>query len=158
VTANADGSALDLLSATTGSDVSTPIAGAISALVWAPAGDVAAYVTSGGTLGLWTPGSAPVTVATGTHGAPVWSTDGQWLAALEPRSVLSVRVTASAPVRSARISTTGDSTSLAWAPDAHILAIGGSGGVTLVAADGSQQRAVDGQPTGSAALIWTVAK
>jgi hypothetical protein len=30
--------------------------------------------------------------------------------------------------------------------------------VTLVAADGSQQRAVDGQPTGSAALIWTVAK
>lgn len=156
--ANADGSALDLLSATTGSDVTTPIGGAISALVWAPAGDVAAYVTSSGTLGLWTPGSAPVTLATGTHGAPVWSADGQRLAALLPQSVMVVHVSSGTAAQVARVGGEAGATSLAWAPDAHNLAIGGPGGVTLVAADGSQQRSVDGQPTGSAALAWTVAK
>ena len=159
IASSAGTTTLDMISATApGSALSVSVGSPVSAIVWSPAGDVVAYVTTNGSLGLWTPGSAPVIVTRGVSGAPVWSADGKQLAIALPDGVLSVQVTDGESVHVARISDAGGSGALAWAPDARALAIATPSGVTVVNADGSHQRTVDAQPADSSALTWTVAK
>lgn len=149
---------LDMISATTGNDIGTPVDGVISAVSMAPVGDMAAFVTSDGALILWSSGKPAVTITMGAHGTPVWSADGMQLAVPISEGVVTLRVSNDVAVQVARVGGASGESTLAWAPDAHTLAIGGVGGVTLVAADGSQQRVVDGQPAGGAALAWTLAR
>lgn len=158
IVGGADGS-LTMISATTpGPALSTDAGSPLSAVVWSPAGDVVAYVTANGSLGFWTPGSAPVIVTHGVSGAPVWSADGKQVAVALPGGVLSMRVTNGAAAHVARISDADGSVSFVWAPDAHALAITTPSGVTLANADGSRERAVDTQAADTSALTWTVAK
>lgn len=158
VVAGADGSLTILSAITPGETLSVNAGSPLSAVVWSPAGDVAAYVTSSGSLGVWTPGGAPVVVTRGVSGAPIWSADGKQLAVALPGGVLSVQVTNGASVHVARISDVGGAVSFAWAPDAHALAIATPGGVTVANADGSHERAVDSHAADTSALTWTVAK
>ena len=158
VVAGADGSLSMISASTPGSALTANVGNPLSAAVWSPAGDVAAYVTASGDLGFWTPGSAPVIVAHGVSGAPSWSADGKQLAVALPEGVLSVHVENSASVRIARISDVGGAVSFTWAPDGHALAIAAPDGVAVANADGSHERSVDSQAADTSALTWTVAK
>lgn len=156
--AGANGSLAMISVSAPGAAISVSTGDAVRSVVWSPAGDVAAFVTSSGDLGIWTPGSAPKVFAHGVSGAPTWSIEGKLLAVSLPDGVLTVQVANGASVRVSRITSAGGSVALAWAPGGHTLAIEAPSGVTIVSADGSHERSVDSQPADSATVTWTLAK
>ena len=132
----------------------TPLAqiGTVTSLQWSPDGSTLA-VTSANTLWLVSPSGA---TKIGTHLGnvpPAWNADGSTLA-FQQNNAVEMYTLATGKTTAASSTGAGSVAGLLWSPDAHMLAIWGSTGITLVHSDGSP----DGTLSGALSDVpqWTV--
>lgn len=151
------GSSLAVLSVQDGSTLATITpATSVSAVAWSPDGMKAAFVMMNGALDLWTPNSAMSRVASGVVGAPVWSADGQWLAARQSNSgVVSMKLRGTSIANLYRLSAPSGAASLLWAPDGRSLIIATQSDMRIVARDGSQAKVVDTHAAPGSQIAWS---
>jgi Tol biopolymer transport system component len=136
--------------------VATLSSGSVDTVVWSPSGTAVAFITSSGQLGLWSPTHGVDLLASNVAGVPVWSQDGQRLAAQVGSAVVSISMAGDMPAVLAKLTTVAGTAALSWAPDGHSLAISTTTGVTVASVDG-MLRAVDHVQAESGMLVWTIA-
>jgi Tol biopolymer transport system component len=130
---------------------------AVTTIVWAPTGDVAAFVTQNGDLGFWTPESHAVSVVSGVTGVPVWSADGKHLAFHNADGVSSFQLVDGSKATVVRMPNVNGPVTPSWAPDGKGLAVTTGKGVMIATSDGSAFKQVDNAPADGGRLVWTVA-
>lgn len=133
----------------------TPIEGTASQIVWSPSGATAAYLTTDGTLGLWTPGAVPVTIVAHATGSLIWSPDSSRLAATVSDGILTVRIVNGTAQALTRLASVTGYIGISWSPDGQALAIGCSSGL-LIAANG-HTTVSDSMAPADMVITWTIA-
>jgi Tol biopolymer transport system component len=126
-------------------------------IVWSPRGDAAAFVTTDGELGMWSPGAIHAGILRGVgDDPPAWSPGGSRLAVQTQQGVIAVGTSGDQTGVTVNLLSAGGPVGIRWAPDGQRLALVSASGVTIVGADGTGAKLADTHAA-QGSFAWSVA-